>query len=214
MCREHPAFAGFSSHSTRKDLTMKQINTAFLALTIIFGTMLFGGCGGKEKPAAENKTSEGAAVAGFRSAQWGMTAEEVKKGEKLKLVKEDSTVLIYSGEIYGKQGEVFYSFDESGTLFSATAKFKVSAADPEGAVSAYNTVKSALVKELGKPSVDEVILLDSTETDDLKIPESGITTGNKIFTADWNDKPGSQIGIILSKPEKSELSLGVVYQRK
>jgi len=183
-------------------------------MLIIFGTVMLTGCGGKEKPVTENKTSGEAAVAGFRSAQWGMTIDEVKKGEKLKLVKEDSTVLIYSGDIYGKQGEVFYSFDESGTLFSGTVKFKVSASDPDDAVAAYNTVKSALVKELGSPSVDEVLLLDSTETDDLKMPGSGVTTGNKIFTADWNDKQGSQIGIILSKPQNSELSLGVVYQRK
>lgn len=193
---------------------MKHLNSAILTLLIIFGTIFFAGCGGKVKPVAENKTTGGAAVAGFRSAQWGMTIDEVKKGEKLKLVKEDSTVLIYSGEIYGKQGEVYYSFDESGTLFSSTLKFKVSASDPDDAVAAYYTVKNALVKELGNPSVDEVILLDSTETDDLKIPGSGVTTGNKIFTADWNDKPGSQIGIILSKPQNSELSLGVVYQRK
>lgn len=189
----------------------KRFVPALLLFTII---LVLSGCGGEKKPAAEQTTGDATAVSGFRATQWGMTLEEVKKGEKLKIVKEDSSSLIYSGEVYGKPGEVFYQFDESGTLFSATVKYAVSKADPETAVALYNFIKSKMVTELGAPSVDMTVLLDSTITDDLKMPGAGLETGNKIFTADWNDKPGSQIGIILSRPEESDLSLGVVYQRK
>ncbi len=192
----------------------KLLKTFLPAIVFILGSMIVTGCGGDKAPVTDQKTGDTVAVAGFRTAQWGMTLDEVKKGEKLKLVKEDSSALLYTGEVYGKQGEVYYFFDESGTLFSATVKFAVSKADPEAAVGLYNSVKAALVAELGAPSVDEVVLLDSTITDDLKLPAEGLATGNKIFTADWNDKPGSQIGIILSKPQDSDLSIGVVYQRK
>jgi len=48
----------------------------------------------------------------------------------------------------------------------------------------------------------------------MKSPGAGLMTENKIYTTDWNDNPGTQIGMILSKSEKSPLSLGIVYQRK
>ncbi len=192
----------------------KLMKISLLTIIAVFGTIIFTGCGGNKAPATVQKTGDSVAVAGFRTAQWGMTVEEVKKGEKLKLVKEDSSALIYTGEVYGKQGEVYYFFDESGTLFSATIKYAVTGSDPEAAVNLYNSIKASLVAELGAPSVDEVVLLDSTITADTKLPAEGLATGNKIYTADWNDKPGSQIGIILSKPQESDLSLGVVYQRK
>jgi hypothetical protein len=71
-----------------------------------------------------------------------------------------------------------------------------------------------MVKELGEASVDGDILADSSITEDTKTPVAGISSGNKIYTADWNDNPGTQIGIILSKSPGSPLNLGVVYQRK
>ncbi|MBK6679362.1 MAG: hypothetical protein IPG53_04720 [Ignavibacteriales bacterium] len=71
-----------------------------------------------------------------------------------------------------------------------------------------------MIKELGAASVDAVILTDSSITEDTKSATAGILSGNKIFTADWNDNPGTQTGIILSKLPESPLNLGVVYQRK
>lgn len=174
---------------------------------------LLTGCSKEEKP-AETQTVEQPAIKGFRSAQWGMTADEVKKVEKLKVTKDDSTALVFSGEVYGYKAEVFYFFDESGSLFSGTVKFVIDEKNPDGAVSIYKAVKSELEKQLGKPSVDEVLLNDSSKTEDLKSPGAGLMTENKIYTTDWNDNPGTQIGMILSKLEKSPLSLGIVYQRK
>jgi len=192
---------------------------SFQAITIIvilLGLPLlftFSGCSKSEKPAETEQTQQ-VAVKGFRAVQWGMTTDEVKKNEKLKLTGGDSSRIVFSGEVYGHKAEVYYFFDESGTLYSGTIRFEVNEKKPDEAISIYKSVKSQLEKELGKASADEVVLNDSSKTEDVKSETEGLVSGNKIFTADWNDNPGTQIGIILSKSGDSPLTLGIVYQRK
>jgi hypothetical protein len=183
-------------------------------LTIVFLTILLTGCGGNESDKPEGNSVTQNSVSGFRNSQWGTTAEEVKKTEKVAFTRGDTTSLVFTGEVYGKKADVFYFFDESGSLFSGAIKFEVDEKNLDEAVKVYNDVKAQMIKELGIASVDGVILTDSSVTEDTKSTTAGILTGNKIFTADWNDNPGTQIGIILSKLPESPLNLGVVYQRK
>ncbi len=187
--------------------------TSFVILLGLPLLFTFTGCSKSEKP-AETEEPQQTAVRGFRAVQWGMTADEVKKNEKLKLTGGDSSRIVFSGEVYGHKAEVYYFFDESGTLYSGTIRFEVNEKKPDEAISIYKSVKSQLEKELGKASADEVVLNDSSKTEDVKSETEGLVSGNKIFTADWNDNPGTQIGIILSKSGDSPLTLGIVYQRK
>ncbi|KAB2909915.1 MAG: hypothetical protein F9K26_01005 [Ignavibacteriaceae bacterium] len=185
---------------------------AFLFAFVIAN--LFFGCGGETKPAEnDSDTLSGPVVNGFRGVQWGMTEDEVKGIEKLSITHEDSSVLIYTGKVYDRDAEIYYQFDETGSLFSGTVKFKVSESDIKGAVNIYNAVKNELVKEFGAPSVDVVMENDSAKIFDKNAEYSGILTGEQILSADWDELQGSQVGLILSKPKDSELSLGVVYKR-
>jgi uncharacterized protein YdeI (BOF family) len=191
----------------------KRINILIISLLTL---SLLIGCSKEVKNQTDEETNqkEQAPIRGFRGTQWGMTVDEVKNVEKFKVVKDDSTALIFSGMVYGHKADVFYSFDESGTLYSGTVKFEVSEKKLADAVSLYKTIKIELTKQLGVPSVDSVLVYDNNIISDTKDETAGLLSGNKVYTTDWNDNPGSQIGIILSKPKESPLNLGIVYERK
>lgn len=183
-------------------------------LTILILAFVLQGCGDSpvDKPGESSVTQS--SVTGFRNSQWGTTIEEVKKIEKIAFNRGDTASLVFSGDVYGKKADVFYFFDESGSLFSGAIRFDVEGKELEEVVKIYNDIKTQMIKELGTATVDGVLLMDSTVVEDTKTATAGILSGNKIFTADWNDNPGTQIGIILSKLPESPLNLGVVYQRK
>ncbi len=183
-------------------------------LTILLLTFIFQGCGDSPVDKPDEPSVSQSPVTGFRNSQWGTTVDEVKKTEKIAFTKGDTASLLFSGDVYGKKADVFYFFDESGSLFSGAIRFDIEGKELEEVVKLYNDIKAQMVKELGEASVDGVILADSSITEDTKTPVAGISSGNKIYTADWNDNPGTQIGIILSKSPGSPLNLGVVYQRK
>jgi predicted small lipoprotein YifL len=183
-------------------------------LTIIILTLVIAGCGDKPADKAAKETGKQSSVTGFRNSQWGTTLDEVKKNEKIAFTRGDTASLVFTGDVYGKKADVFYFFDESGSLFSGAIRFDIEGKSLEEVVKIYGEIKSQMIKELGAASVDAVILTDSSITEDTKSATAGILSGNKIFTADWNDNPGTQTGIILSKLPESPLNLGVVYQRK
>lgn len=183
-------------------------------LTIIILTLVIAGCGDKPADKAAEETGKQSSVTGFRNSQWGTTLDEVKKNEKIAFIRGDTASLVFTGDVYGKKADVFYFFDESGSLFSGAIRFDIEGKSLEEVVKIYGEIKSQMIKELGAASVDAVILTDSSITEDTKSATAGILSGNKIFTADWNDNPGTQTGIILSKLPESPLNLGVVYQRK
>lgn len=183
-------------------------------LTIIILTLVIAGCGDKPADKAAEETGKQSSVTGFRNSQWGTTIDEVKKNEKIAFTRGDTASLVFTGDVYGKKADVFYFFDESGSLFSGAIRFDIEGKSLEEVVKIYGEIKSQMIKELGAASVDAVILTDSSITEDTKSATAGILSGNKIFTADWNDNPGTQTGIILSKLPESPLNLGVVYQRK
>lgn len=183
-------------------------------LTIIILTLVIAGCGDKPADKAAEETGKQSSVTGFRNSQWGTTLDEVKKSEKIAFTRGDTASLVFTGDVYGKKADVFYFFDESGSLFSGAIRFDIEGKSLEEVVKIYGEIKSQMIKELGAASVDAVILTDSSITEDTKSATAGILSGNKIFTADWNDNPGTQTGIILSKLPESPLNLGVVYQRK
>lgn len=183
-------------------------------LVILILALALQGCGDSPSDKPGETTVTQSPVTGFRNSQWGASADEVKKTEKIAFTKGDTASLVFSGDVYGKKADVFYFFDESGSLFSGAIRFDVEGKKLEDVVKIYNEIKAQMIKELGVASVDGVILTDSSITEDTKTATAGILSGNKIFTADWNDNPGTQIGIILSKLPESPLNLGVVYQRK
>jgi hypothetical protein len=176
--------------------------------------LVIAGCGDKPADKAAEETGKQSSVTGFRNSQWGTTLDEVKKNEKIAFTRGDTASLVFTGDVYGKKADVFYFFDESGSLFSGAIRFDIEGKSLEEVVKIYGEIKSQMIKELGAASVDAVILTDSSITEDTKSATAGILSGNKIFTADWNDNPGTQTGIILSKLPESPLNLGVVYQRK
>lgn len=182
--------------------------------TIFIFTLVMLGCGESPSDKPGESTATQSSVTGFRNSQWGTTIEEVRKNEKIAFTRGDTASLVFTGDVYGKKADVFYFFDESGSLFSGAIRFDIEGKELEEVVKIYNDIKAKMSKELGAASVDGVILTDSSITEDTKSATAGILTGNKIFTADWNDNPGTQIGIILSKSPESPLNLGVVYQRK
>lgn len=186
----------------------------FNILLILFFTLIISGCGDTpdDKPAESTVTQS--SVTGFRNSQWGASVDEVKKNEKIAFTRGDTASLVFTGDVYGKKADIFYFFDETGSLFSGAIRFSVEGKELEEVVKMYNEIKAKMIKELGEASVDGVILSDSSIIEDTKTETAGILSGNKIFTADWNDNPGSQIGIILSKSPESPLNLGVVYERK
>lgn len=96
-------------------------------------------------------TSQGNSV--FRQTTWGMSKDEVKNSEKLKLISGGPDRLFYKGIIYGMVTLVVYKFSK-GKLSSGTYIFEEEHSNKNDYIDYYDKVKSSLVRMYDTPKED------------------------------------------------------------
>jgi hypothetical protein len=125
---------------------MKKHYWIFLTITFIFGTIVF----------AEEYN--------FRNTKWGMTQDEVKRTETLKISTATKDKLKYNLVMYQWKTNLNYYFGANGVLNSAEYNFfnhipaiiNANALDQMG-VALYHSLQSDLIQKYGQPQEDNTI---------------------------------------------------------
>ena len=89
----------------------------------------------------------------FRQTTWGMSKDEVKNSEKLKLISGGPNRLLYRGIVYSMVTLVVYKFSK-GKLSSGTYIFEEEHSNKNDYIDYYAKVKSSLVQMYDTPKED------------------------------------------------------------
>ncbi|MDO4566585.1 MAG: hypothetical protein Q4B42_04570 [Oscillospiraceae bacterium] len=96
----------------------------------------------------------------FRSGNWGDDPAAVDRREELEYLYASDELVMYSGEAYGKNAEIYYVFDESG-LCEGQVKFLVGDWILEDIIADYKETAAEMADEFGAPLNEDYRVWDT-----------------------------------------------------
>jgi uncharacterized repeat protein (TIGR01451 family) len=120
----------------------------------------------------------------FRGFNWGASAEEVRAGESLPFLQEETGALVFSGTVNGKETVVVYQFLPSG-LATAGYLFQDEYTNRNQYIDEYEEVKATLTRLYGPPSSDVVNWSDDLYRDDPSEHGLAVSLGHVIYSSEW-----------------------------
>lgn len=143
---------------------------------------------------AEEKKADG----DFRNARWGMTREEVKNTESLKIQFENEQILGYEDVVAGMKSGIAYIFTNN-KLTRAKYIFAGHHTNNNDYILDYKKLKSLLEKKYGPPREDKTIWKkqDSYYKDDIDRWGMAVAMGELFFYSEWeNEATGMFLGLL------------------
>ena len=156
----------------------------------------------------------------FRIGFWGDDMETINKYETAKFEgiadeDDDTTMMMYSGTVSGKDAYISYIFDPAGKLYQCFYGINDTYNNAALYITAYNTLKENLTEKYGKPASDEVKNLSSLAkyTDDSTALELGYSAYRAIWKTEtteismimYNFGDGIQTTIAYTDPNHEEV---------
>ena len=120
----------------------------------------------------------------FRKTNWGMSIEEVKSSETLKIVVENDKFLAYRTNLIGNDVIVAYGFIEN-QLVIAQYLFGDNHVNGNDYITDYNNLREMLTKKYGKPKRDEIIWEDDRYKDKNSRWGTALLNGDMVFLSIW-----------------------------
>ena len=121
----------------------------------------------------------------FRDITWGMTVEQVKALEGLRVLDENESMFVYAVEVAGRDALLFYKHAD-GKVFRGGYSFQVKHDDKNGYIDDYEALKAQLTEEYGWPISDEVVWKNDLYRQDLDQHGLAVGMGYLIYWADWS----------------------------
>jgi len=147
----------------------------------------------------------------FRKTKWGMTKEQVKATESVKLTGATDTLLNYSSEIAGMNATIGFSFSED-KLYRASYAFNEEHTNKNNYISDYENVKEILTREYGSPKSDSSEWRNDLYENDPQYWGLAISLGHVVYLTTWETET-TEILLILGG-DNYKISFGVVYNSK
>ena len=143
----------------------------------------------QDLPVTPLQTQKSGASAGnqeftFRQTTWGMSKDEVKRSEKLKLINGDTNRLFYKGIIDGMVTLVVYKFSK-GKLSSGTYFFEEEHSNKNDYIDYYEKMKSSLVRMYDTPKEDRTDWKNDTFRDSPQNWGTAISVGFLEYLTYW-----------------------------
>lgn len=146
-----------------------------------------------------------AAEADFRNVNWGMTQGEVEWSESLRVITRDERAITYHTTFEGFECMLVYVFHQNA-LVSGGYYFIHTRSHPSHYIDDYNRLKEMLVKQHGKPLIDQTLWKDEWYKND---PAKAIITGGLELRTIW--KKGKTGFGLLMFGENSKLKFVLGY---
>ena len=147
----------------------------------------------------------------FRKTKWGMSIEEVKSSEPLKIAQEDENLLGYKTSVIGKDVFVVYFFIDN-QLVRARYVLAESHSNNNDYITDYNDFKEILTKKYDKPKRDETLWKNDLYKDDYSSWGTAIGMGHLIYFSTW-ETSNAEIGSYLTG-DNFDISCIVEYSSK
>lgn len=147
----------------------------------------------------------------FRKTTWGMSIEEVKSSEPLKIAQEDENLLGYKTSVIGKNVFVAYFFIEN-QLIRARYVLAESHTNKNDYIADYNDFKEILTKKYGKPKRDETLWKNNLYKDDYSSWGSAIGMGHLVYLSTW-ETSNTEINNLLTG-DNFDISCVIEYRSK
>jgi len=147
----------------------------------------------------------------FRKTKWGMSKDQVKSSEPLKVAKETDDMLLYKTTVIGKNVLLVYIFVNNQLVRSKyiLAEFHTNNND---FITDFNEFKKILVKKYGTPIKDEKIWRNDLYKDDFSNWGMAIALGHLLYFAQW-ETSNTTITAIL-KGDNFDITCGIEYASK
>ena len=123
----------------------------------------------------------------FRNTRWGMTLDQVKASETMKIEREDDTSILYHSEVAGLKATIYYTFRE-GILIGSMHHFTEEHNDDNNYIIDYKKVKDTLTREYGPPIMDEQLWNNDQNKSDPQKWGDAVRSGSLILRSSWEFK--------------------------
>lgn len=147
----------------------------------------------------------------FRKTKWGMSIEDVKSSETLKIAEENENYLGYKTSVIDKKVYIVYFFIEN-QLVRSRYVLAESHSNRNDYITDYNEFKEILTKKYGKPKRDETFWKNDLYQDDYSSWGTAIGMGHLVYFSSW-ETPNTEIDCILTG-DNFDISCIVEYQSK
>jgi tetratricopeptide (TPR) repeat protein len=142
----------------------------------------------------------------YRNTRWGMTKEQVKASETMKIVYEKESVILYHGELAGMETTVHYTFKEK-MLLGCVQRFIGNYIDDNNYILDYKKAKDALTHKYGPPVTDEQLWSNNTYKDNPQDWGFAVRRGDLVFRSSWKFNY-TEIGLGLNS---NSLDNGIIH---
>lgn len=152
-----------------------------------------------------------ALAADFRSADFGMTREQVKATEPGAKWLENDKQIGFQTEVAGLDVLAAYVFHE-GALAQAAYSVIEAHADENGYISDYKKLKDLLAEKYGKPTFDDTLWRSDLYKSDPSRHGFAVSIGHMISGAEWETET-MDVSIQLSG-DNYDVNIWVIYESK
>lgn len=147
----------------------------------------------------------------FRNTKWGMSIDEVKQSEKLKVAQEDNELLGYKTRVIDKDVLLAYIFVNT-KLVRAKYVLAERHTNSNDYLIDYNDFNSILTKKYGEPEEDKTIWRNDLYQDDPSEYGTAVSVGHLLKYAKWQTLSTSITSILTG--ENFNVTVGVEFQSK
>lgn len=145
----------------------------------------------------------------FRNTFWGMSKEEVKKGETASIIDENEKSILYGEvEVANKTAELLYNFTDD-KLSDAIYIFDIEHTNYNLYIEDYNLLLSKLSKKYGEPDYNEEIWSNDLFKDDESDWGLAVSVGDLSYQALW--KNNDTVVVLVLIGDNYDIDLCVSY---
>lgn len=147
----------------------------------------------------------------FRKTTWGMSIEEVRVSESLKIFAQEKDMLIYKVIVDGKDMMLGYNFIDD-QLVRAKYILDESHVNKNDYIDDYKDFKKILEKKYGRPDYDEIFWKNELFKNSYSDWGRAVSVGHLIYLSTW-ETPPTKIGLALTG-DNFEITCYVEYTGK
>ena len=153
-----------------------------------------------------------AQAADFRHASWGMSKDEVMRGESSPPLQENDTTLFYRTQLAGMAAVVVYQF-EGDALYRTAYLIGAGYSAYEPSIADYRRVEAYLEQKYGAGNGEQTIWARADAQGNY-VPsdyDRAVTAGHLILNARWNTSSAT-VGLLLGKGGPLQRRMTIAYQ--
>jgi len=147
----------------------------------------------------------------FRKTNWGMSKRQVKTIESLQIEEESDDVLVYGGQLLGRNAFIVFLF-VNGKLARGRYVISQEHSNLTDFIADYDALRSSLMKKYGEPEQSQTVWKNELYKDDPSEWGDAISYGHLVYYSTWENSE-TIVSLILCG-ENYEIQLTIEYESK